>query len=149
MANENNEGNSPQEHEARAIEVRSGFVGIAQADSVSITNGGAGAVIAGHDVTLTSGGANVLVAGGNMNITSGGGTLLVAGGPMRIEQGGGAILIAGEEVHLARSYVGLLISGTANLKDGSRVLLTTPQAAALGAALGLVLALANLLRRSR
>ena len=99
-------------------------------------------MVAGGDVAVTAGGGAAFVAGGDMTITQGGGQYLVAGGTMRIAQGGGAILVAGQ-ASVERGIVGLLVSGKTTLNQGARVLLTTPQAAALGAALGLVFAMAS------
>jgi hypothetical protein len=148
MHDQTSERAEPQEQEARSMEVRSGFVGLAQADRVTMISSGAGAVAAGNNVEMTSAGATMLAAGNIININSGGGMFLAAGNRISVQQGGGAVMAA-RHADVRRSYVGLLVAATADLKEGSRVLLTAREAAALGVALGLVLALANRLRGSR
>jgi hypothetical protein len=83
-----------------------------------------------------------------MTIQGGGGTMLAAGRDLRVQGGGGALLFAGNAT-LEKSYVNVLISGNVTVGEGGRVLLSTPQALALGAALGAVFALVSSLLRRR
>ena len=158
MASEAGDEMGTREPGAEAVSVRTGVVGVVQAQeatlsasaagaviasgSAAVSQGGAAAVIAGGDAAITAGGATVVVAGGNMEVTGGGAAVLIAGGEMEITGGGGALLIAGE-AEIERGFVGLVLSGKTELEEGSRVLLGTAQAAALGAALGLAFAIAN------
>ncbi len=136
-----------EEGQTRHVEVRSGVAGVVQAGEVSITSGGVLVAVAEQDIKIMSGGGSLLVAGRDMSITSGGGSLLVAGNNMNIQNGGGAAMITSNAT-LSRSFVGLLLCSKAEMHEGSRILLSTPQAAVLGAALGIVLAVAGrLLRR--
>jgi hypothetical protein len=65
-----------------------------------------------------------------------------------IIKGGGAALIT-KRATLSNSFVALMLCRKAEMRDGSRVLLGTPQAAALEAALGLVFALVGRWSRRR
>jgi hypothetical protein len=124
------------------------FVAVVQGEDVKVSNSGAGVVSAGNDASLRQGGAAIIAAGRSMEVQQGGGQLMVAGGHMNVEQGGGMVMVA-SRASLKWSYVGVLISGSTELQEGTRVLLSTPQAAALGAALGLVLAVAGRLLSRR
>ena len=57
---------------------------------------------------------------------------MLAGGDVEIVQGGAVFLAAGS-AKVNQGFVGAVMAGNVELED-SRVLLTTPQAAALGAA---------------
>lgn len=137
-----NETKDADKKEARQVVVRTGLAGVVQADEVSIESGGVLVGVAGRDLRITSGGGSILVAGGNISINSGGGSVLVAGVDMSVQNGGGGVMVT-PHANLNRSFVALLLCGKADLQDGSRILLSTPQAAALGAALGLALAFTN------
>jgi hypothetical protein len=112
---------------------------VAAADA-SVVQSGAAALVAGQDLHLTTGGGGVLVAGRDLTVRAGGGVVLVAGRDLRVARGGGGVLVASEAA-VERGAVALLVAGRTTVADGGRVLLGLPQAAALGAALGLVLVL--------
>jgi hypothetical protein len=133
--------------DAEQVRLDLGLVGLAHADDVTITRGGAGLAIAASSASITQGGAVAFVSGGPMTVTQGGGQTLIAGGAMTVTQGGGGILVA-TQASVEQSVVGVLLCGQASLGEGTRVLLSTRQAIAMGVALGLVFALAGrLLRR--
>jgi hypothetical protein len=67
---------------------------------------------------------------------------------MSLKNAGGGIMVTGS-TSLQHTTVGILLAGKATMQEGARVLLTTPQAAALGAAFGLVAALINAWLRRR
>lgn len=136
----------PEDTPAHHVEVRSGFATIVQAQEVSINGGGSIVIGAGQDIKIMGGGGTLIAAGNNISIMSGGGSVLVAGNSISVQNGGGAALITNRAT-LSRSFVALLLCRKAEMREGSRVLLGTPQAAALGAALGLVFALVS--RRAR
>jgi hypothetical protein len=152
--------------ETTRVDVRNAAVGNVQGDEVEVFNSVVGTVTAGANATLSSGGAMVvaasndlkvmgggaaiIAAGRDMTIQGGGGTLIATGRDLRVQGGGGALLFAGNSATLERSYVNVLVSGNVEVGEGGRVLLSTPQALALGAALGAVFALvSSLLRRRR
>ena len=114
------------------IEVRDAIVGAVAGQQVSIVNGGAGAIAARHDVSITNGGSGPIAAAGSVSI--------VNGGAQTIATLGGATL--GE-----RSFVAFVLSPKVTVEAGAKVLMSTPQALAAGAAAGAVLAM--LARRRR
>jgi hypothetical protein len=115
-------------------------------NEASLAGGAAGAVIAGNRLAVAGGGSGLMLAGNSIEITGGGAGMFVAGNRIEVRQGGGALLLSGN-ARAEQSFIGIVLAGRAELKD-SRVVLNTPAALALGAALGLVLAVAGrLLRR--
>lgn len=125
---------------------RYGFFPIVAADEVSVRQAGVTAAISSGDLTMTQGGGNFAIAGGNLSITMGGSNAILAGGDVEIQQGG-AVFLAAKSVNVNQGFVGVALGVDVQLED-SRVLLATPQAAAFGAALGVVLlVLGKLLRR--
>jgi hypothetical protein len=130
----------PEDTSSRIVEVRSGFAPVVQAQEVSIKGGGALVIAAGNDIKIMGGGGTLIGAGNDISIVAGGGSVLKAGNNLSVQSGGGAALIANRAT-LSNSFVGLMLSRKVEMREGSRVLLGTPQAAALGAALGLIFAL--------
>jgi hypothetical protein len=127
--------------QARDMELKSGAAGVLVSSSTaSVTSGGAFVIVAGGDVDIKAGGAGVLVAGGDLNITAGGGGTMIAGGNLHLESGGASTLIA-REAKVEKGFIGVLLSGRAEIQPGVRVLLSTPQAAVLGSVGGAVFAL--------
>ena len=57
-------------------------------------------------------------------------------------------MLAGR-AEVERGLIGVLLAGKVELKEGSRVLMTVPQAIAAGIAAGAIVALARLLRDGR
>jgi hypothetical protein len=115
------------------IQVREALVGaIAAKQDVSITNGGVGAIAARQDVSITNGGSGPIAAVGNVSI--------VNGGAKTIATLGGATL--GE-----RSFVAFVLAPKVTIEAGAKVLMSTPQALAAGAAVGVVIALLGRRRR--
>ena len=127
--------------------VRYGFFPIVAADEVNVRQAGVTAALSSGDLSMTQGGGQIAIAGGNLTITMGGSNAMFAGGDVSIEQGG-AMLMAAKSVSVRQGFVGAVVAADVEL-DESQVLMSTPQAAAFGAALGLVvLLLGKLFRRS-
>ena len=125
---------------------RSGFVPLVSGTEVHLQQSCAFAVLARGDVSVYQGGANLLLVGGDLSVEQGGGQTIIAKGDVSIRQGG-ALVAAAPSVTVQSGWVGLALGGRVELKE-SRVLLGPAQAAALGAGLGVVFALARrLLRR--
>jgi hypothetical protein len=136
---------------AEKVAVRNGFAGaIVSSNQAQVAGGGALIIAAGNAMQVNGGGAGALLAGNSLHINGGGGWMLLAGNSIPIQNGGGAVLVA-SRVQVTRGVVGVLFAGHATLSEGTRVLLNTPQALALGAAFGLVFALVGrgLRRRAR
>jgi hypothetical protein len=119
-------------------------------DNAEVNSGGAAVISANGNIDVTSGGSFVMTAGNDISVNSGGGWALIAGNDLSIQEGGGMVMVAGNKATVRQGFIGLLLTPKADLSENSQVLLTVPQAAALGAALGLVLALlGRLLRRGK
>lgn len=115
---------------------------------VTFSDGLALAVVAGRDVEFSDGASGVTVVGGNLQLTDGAGGLMVIGGNADVTDGLVVSALAGQ-ANLQNSYCGVLFSGNTTLGEGSRVLINTPQALALGAAFGLVFGLLSWLLRKK
>jgi hypothetical protein len=75
--------------------------------------------------------------------------MVAVGHDLKIQQGGAGILKVGGEAQVDNGTVGLLIAKSGVTLNNSRVLMTTPQAIALGAAFGAVYALLRTLLRGK
>ncbi|ACZ43130.1 hypothetical protein Tter_2231 [Thermobaculum terrenum ATCC BAA-798] len=122
--------------------------GTVQGEHVEINGGGAAAIISQGNMSVRGGGGAVLISGGNTEIQGGGAAVIISGGETEIEQGGSALVIA-SEAEIEQGFVGIILSGETKLEEGSRVLLDTPRALALGTALGATFALLSWLLRRR
>ena len=126
---------------------RYGFFPLVAADAVTVRQAGVTAAFSAGDLTIEQGGGQFAVTAGNLSITQGGSNALVAGGDVEIIQGGAAVLAA-RSATVRQGLVGAVVAGNVQLEE-SRVLLSTPQAAALGAAFAAVLfTLSRTFRRS-
>ena len=114
--------------------------------------GFAASIRAEGDLTVREAGALAIVAGGNALLKEGGAGFCVVGGDLQMaEAGAGNMLIGGNadlsdvgvgqmaamEAHVSDSRIGVLIGGKVTM-ERSEVMLTTPQAIGLGAAVGAV-----------
>lgn len=143
--------------------IQNSLVGRVDAHDVQMHNSGAAAIIASGSIDVNSGGGMALVAGHDLNVSEGGGQFMIAGNSMQVSQGGGGIVIAGNcvemtqggggfilspQVRVEEGRVGVLISRSPTIQGEVGVVINTPQAVALGAAVGGVFALLSwLLRR--
>ncbi len=120
--------------------------------NVEIQSGLAGQVSAEQDVTMTSSVAGIVAAGQNMEMNQSRAQIAAVGQDLKMDQGAIGLATvghdlslgdgmvgfanAGSQVTVQRGMVAVAISPQINLGENGQVLLTTPQAAALGAALG-------------
>ena len=111
---------------------------------MSITMGACVAAVSRRNVTIERGYGQWLIGAGDMTVKQGGAMTMMAGKSISVTQGGAAMMLT-QSARVEHGTVGLLISGKTELADGSRVLLRPAGAAALGGALGGVLALLCLL----
>lgn len=109
---------------------------------LSVARSFALAMVAGANAALERSGASAIIAGRNVKASRSAATVMVAGRDVRLRQGGAGLAIVGGRARIKGGFVGILLTGKADLSDGARVLLGTPQAAALGAAFAATLALA-------
>ena len=134
---------------AETVTLRNGFAAaVMGSNEAQVASGGALLIAAGNTMQENGGGAGALLAGNSLEIHGGGGWVLLAGNSIPIQNGGGAVLVAGR-AEVKHGVVGVLLAGHTTLGEGARVLLSTPQALALGAACGLVVALVGRGRRGR
>jgi hypothetical protein len=130
------------------VEVERALVGAVSAHNVEMRSAAAGPVLASGDLSIERGGCGPVMCSGNVTITQGGCGPVLAGGEVSITQGGTQSVIAGEARLGGGSFVGVVASPRVTIEDGGRVLLSTPQAAAFGAALGALIGFFMLKRRS-
>lgn len=133
----------------RDVGVQRSLVGVLRARDVHLTQAAAGPVLAGGSFSILQGGCGPVVANGGVTIRQGGCGPVLANGSVQIEQGGTQSIIAAGGATLGEhAYVGVVLSPKVTVNDGGRVLFSTPQALALGAAAGAVFAiLSRLVRR--
>ncbi|HEX7464165.1 MAG TPA: hypothetical protein VF382_04625 [Actinomycetota bacterium] len=130
------------------VGIERSLVGVVRARDVSIARSAAGPTLAGRNVSITQGGCGPVIAGGDVTIDRGGCGPMIARGGISIERGGCQSVIAGGGATLGRSsFVGVVLSPRVTVEEGGRVLMSVPQAAALGAVGGLVFALVRTLLR--
>lgn len=98
------------------VKVRRGFFPLVKADTVSIEQAGAAAILSRGDTDLTQAGAQLVIGGGNTSIHQGGANLLASGGDVSVSQGG-AVVAAARSVRAERSYIGLAIARRIELSD--------------------------------
>ena len=113
------------------IAVERSLVGAVAGERIMVREALVGAIAAKQDVSITNGGSGPIAAAGNVSI--------VNGGAKTIATLGGATL--GE-----RSFVAFVLAPKVTIERGATVLMSTPQALAAGAAVGVAVAL---LRRRR
>jgi hypothetical protein len=131
---------------------------------VNVQQGGALVISAGQDAEVAFGGALAIAAGRDMKQENGGGILIAVGRDLQLSDAAAGILNVGGQVamkdsmgavvvassaRVEQSMVGVLFSSNADLGEGNKILLSTPQAAALGATFGFVFAVMSWLLRRR
>jgi hypothetical protein len=129
------------------VTVRRSLVGAVSAHNVHLEQAAAGPTLASGDVTITNGGCGPVMCSGDVTITNGGCGPVLARGKVSFTNGGTQSVIAGEAHLGSGAIVGLVAAPRVTVEDGARVLMTTRQAAAFGAALGAVVGLFALRRR--
>ena len=135
--------------EGKDVKINDSAVGAVNAQgNVDIDDSFVGAVAAGQNVTLSNGGAFAIAAGSNIELSNGGAFTLHAGKDMRIENGGGNLL-ACQQAFVENSSIGVLLANEAKLGEGVKVMMTSAQAIAFGAAFGAAAAVFGYLLRRR
>jgi hypothetical protein len=154
----------PNDVQITHIDQVKGIVGKIQADEVVVDNSIVGsisagecahlnnnivlAVAVGQNAEMTQGISAAMAVGHNLDIKGGGGGILNAGQNINIHGGGGGLMIC-KQAEVEQSTIGVLLANQATLGENVTVLMTTPQAIALGAAMGLVAAVFGILFRRR
>jgi hypothetical protein len=128
--------------------VERSLVGFVRARDVHLHQAVAGPIAAGGNLSILQGGCGPVIANGAVTIRQGGCGPTIANGDVSIEQGGTqSIVAAGGATIGDHAYVGLVLSPKVTVEEGGRVLMSTPQALAFGAAVGLVFALISRVTR--
>lgn len=124
---------------------------ISSENDITITSSIAGAVIADKNIDLSNSSTQVAVAGADINLYNSSAKIAVTGNNQKLENSHLGIMKAGRDaevrdshirmlassqVTVRKSMIGLVLARQVNLEEGSQVLVGTPQAAALGAAMG-------------
>lgn len=134
---------------AHDASINNSFVGVVRAaGSASVANSIAGGFVAGQNLEVAEGFGNAFVAGANIEMKGSAGLSLVAGANIDIHGGGGGILSC-KQATVEGSTIGVLIAPEAALGENVKVVMSTTQAIAMGAAFGLVVSVFGLLFRRR
>jgi hypothetical protein len=133
--------------QAETAELKMSAVALLKTESASLSMSAAGFTYARDDVNLNWSSANVLAAGSEIHMQYAGAQLVAAGGRIRMSNSLAAALVT-RSAHVDRGFIGLLVTGKAELAEGTRVLLRPGGAAAMGAGFagGLLLSAAFLWR---
>jgi hypothetical protein len=125
------------------------LIALVKARDVHLTGSAAGFVAAGGNLSIQNGGCGPVLTNGNVTITNGGCGPVIARGDASIEKGGTQAIFAAGGARIGRNaFVGVVASPNVTIEDGGRVLLDSPKAIAIGAGVGLGVALlARLMRR--
>jgi len=125
------------------------LVGVVRAHDVHLNGSAAGLVAAGGNLSILNGGCGPVLTNGNVTIRNGGCGPVIAKGDVSIERGGSQAIFGAGGARIGRNaFVGVVASPKVTIEDGGRVLLDSPKAIALGAGVGLGVALlARLMRR--
>ena len=124
------------------------LVGFMRARDVHLHQAAAGPIAAGGNLSILQGGCGPVIANGAVTIRQGGCGPTLANGDVSLEQGGTqSIIAAGGATVGDHAYVGLVLSPKVTVEEGGKVLMSTQQALAFGAAAGVVFALLSRLAR--
>ena len=126
------------------------IVGLVKARDVHLTGSAVGFVAADGNFSILNGGAGPVLANGSVTIRNGGCGPLVANGDVSIENGGSQVVVASGGATIGpRAFVGVVVSPHVTVEDGGRVLVSSPLALAVGAGVGIAVALLSRLARRR
>ncbi len=146
---ENGQGGLALQVEGEVVHFGPGFaLSVSAHQDAQLSQGGAMAVAAGRDMHIEQGGGQVIAVGHDLRMESGGGGYLRVGGAATLDN---SMVVASvsQQVDAQESMLGIVLARQVNLGEGSRVLLNTPQALALGAMLGAVCGLVSWLLRKK
>lgn len=134
---------------AHDASVNNSFVGVVRAERhASVANSIAAAFVAGQNMDIAEGFGNAFVAGANIEMKGSSGLALVAGANIDIHGGGGCFLNC-KQATVENGTIGVLLAPQAALGENVKVVMSTTQAIAMGAAFGLVAGVLGLLFRRR
>ena len=114
-----------------------------------VQNSMAVSVSADQDAGIENSLVMAVAAGRDMTTTNGLDIIVAVGHDLKIQQGAVGVLRVGGEAHVEKGTIGLLVAKSGVTLKDSKVLMTTQQAIALGAAFGAVYALVRALLRGK
>jgi hypothetical protein len=123
------------------------LIGALSAHNVTLAAAAAGPMMTSGDVSITNGLCGPVMCSGDVSIHNGGCGPVLARGTVSFTNGGTQSVIAGEAQLRSGSFVGMVLAPRVTIEDGARVLMSTTQAAAFGAAFGALVGLFALRRR--
>lgn len=135
---------------ARDVSIHDGLIGVVQAEgSATVSDAVCGAVVAGQGAQIDNAFSQAIVAGAGIEMRNSGGGVLVAGNGIEMVDSTSGILYS-QQATIENSTIGLLLAPRAALGENVKVIATTRQAVAFGAAFGLAAGMLGwLLRRRR
>lgn len=131
---------------AHHLQLRHSLIGAAHTADALLTTSLAGVVSASGNTALSQGFAGALLASRDATLTSSGSIIIAAGHTLELQNGGGGVLLA-DTAHVADATIPLAIARDLKTSGNTRILLSTPQAIALGVACGVALAVTGALMR--
>lgn len=131
------------------VRLERSLVGAISAHNVHIERAAAGPIMTTGDVRIQQGGCGPVMCSGDVSIRQGGCGPILARGSVWITQGGTQSVIAGDVELRSGAFAGMVLAPKITMEEGARVLMSTPQAAAFGAAAGALLGLVAFRRRRR
>ncbi|MGH2634694.1 MAG: hypothetical protein ACRDHU_00860 [Actinomycetota bacterium] len=129
------------------VTLRTSLVGAISAHNVRLEQAAAGPLMTSGDVTIHQGGCGPVLCSGDVSFHQGGCGPVLARGNVTFSQAGTQSVIAGDVQLRSGAFAGLVLAPKITVEEGARVLMTTPQAAALGAGFGALLGLLAFRRR--
>jgi hypothetical protein len=126
------------------VDLEGTLLGRLSARDVTLTRSAAGLVAAEGNLSISEGGCGPVLVHGDMAIRNGGCGPVLAGGDVSIEYGGTQWMMSAGKASIGpNGFVGFVASPRVDVAEGGRVLLSTRQALALGAAAGIAWALVS------
>jgi hypothetical protein len=135
--------------QGETVEVQGSLVGAVNANqNANIGNSLALAVMSGANASLDNSASSVIMAGENVEITNGGAGFILTGGNVEISNGGAGAMIC-QQATVKQATINVLLANQVELGEDTKILFSTRQAAAFGAAFGVVVAILTFLFRRR
>lgn len=134
------------EHDAHLKYSLAGYVSAKGDAQVNIS--AAGIIAAGRDIRLAECLGQVIASGFDLHMEDSA-ALLVKPGKNATLNHAGSVVFVGQQANVRNSRIGLALARELHLTEGSRVLFSTPQALAFGAAFGAVCAILGWLLHRR
>ena len=118
-------------------------------EKAMVENSMAFSVTANQDAGIENSMVMAVAAGRDMTASNGLDIVVAVGHDLKIQQGAAGVVKVGGEVQVDNGTIGLLVAKSGVTLNNSKVLMTTQQAIALGAAFGFVYAVLSRLLRGK